>query len=599
MRSDMGLDRQCFHADPANTGLRTTRTTPLWRGPGQADVHAGRRLTTDSPPPLCWAACCGLARCIFTGEFRLRRTLLLTAAVTLAIACAGAPAQESRLPDIGSSAGELLSPSQQEYYGSMMLAQLRHYDYILADPLIDSWLDTFGTRLAASSDQPRQPFTFFMLRQRQINAFATLGGYVGINAGLVLAAEREDEVAAVMAHEIAHVTQQHVLRAVERAQQDQLPILLAMLGAIVVANSAGGSGNSSANGTQAAIVSAMGLMQQRQINYTRSSESEADRVGIQTLSRSHYDPTAMADFFGTLQARSRSNAANWYGESPDYLMTHPVTTTRITEAKQRAEQIARAPRGFVGDAGGGDNPLLPNGLKITGSALDGGGTGLFEYARERLRVLSAETPAVALREYQRIADAGKLTDAQRYGQAVAQLRGNQPTAAATALAALLDKHPGERWLVLALAESEAQSGKAGAADARFEALLRQTPGNRAVALSYARVLGERNTVAAGKRAQAILRPLLGSSAEDALFQQVFARASEIAGDTIRAGEAYAEAAYLNGRPEQALVQLNTLKKRPEVDYYGRARIEARIAAITPTVLELRRQGVRDEDLRRK
>ncbi|MGH8077000.1 MAG: M48 family metallopeptidase, partial [Lysobacter sp.] len=454
-----------------------------------------------------------------------------------------------------------------------------------------------GSRLSANSDKPRQPFTFFMLRQRQINAFATLGGYIGVNAGLVLAAEREDEVAAVLSHEIAHVTQSHVLRAVESAQKDQLPILLAMLGAIVVAQSAGG--NSSDDAAQAAIVSAMGLMQQRMIDYTRSNESEADRVGIQTLARSHYDPTAMAGFFSTLQTRSRSNAANWSGETPDYLRTHPVTTTRIGEAKERAAQLGRASGGFLGDAGGGDNPLLPSGLKVTGKSLGAGGSGQFDYARERLRVLSADTPAAALREYQRIEDAGKLSDAQQYGQAVARLRGSQPAVAAAALASLLEKHPGERWFTLALAEAEAQSGKTAAADARFETLLRQAPNNRAVALSYARMLGERNTVAAGKRAQTILRPLMGASSEDALFQQVFARASEIAGEPIRAGEAYAEAAYLNGRPEQALIQLNTLKKRPEVDYYARARIEARIAAITPTVLELRRQGVRDEDLRRR
>jgi len=119
----------------------------------------------------------------------------------------------------------------------------------------------------------------------------------------------------------------------------------------------------------------------------KDAEYEADRVGIQTLARSHYDTAAMAGFFSKLQAKSRSNAANWYGETPDYLMTHPVTTTRISEAKERAEQIARAPGGFLGDAGGGDNPLLPGGLKVTGKMLDGGGTGLFDFARERLRVL--------------------------------------------------------------------------------------------------------------------------------------------------------------------------------------------------------------------
>ena len=178
-----------------------------------------------------------------------------------------------------------------------------------------------------------------MMRDRQINAFATLGGYIGMNAGLVLTADREDEVAAVLSHEIAHVTQQHVLRGVERAQRDQVPILLGMLGAIVLAQAAGGS--SSGDASQAAIASAMGLMQQRQIDYTRSNEHEADRLGIQSLARTGYDPMAIADFFGKLQQRSRANGASYYGtEAPEFLMTHPVTITRISEAKDRARLIA-------------------------------------------------------------------------------------------------------------------------------------------------------------------------------------------------------------------------------------------------------------------
>src|SRR5690606_6617858 len=149
-------------------------------------------------------------------------------------------------------------------------------------------------RLGANSDRPEQRYVLFMLKDRQINAFATLGGYIGMNAGLVLTAEREDEVAAVLAHEIAHVTQQHVLRGVERAQRDQVPILLGMLAAIVVAQAAGGT--SSGDASQAALVGAMSLIQQNQINYTRSNEAEADRIGIRTLSRSGYDADAMAGF---------------------------------------------------------------------------------------------------------------------------------------------------------------------------------------------------------------------------------------------------------------------------------------------------------------
>lgn len=523
------------------------------------------------------------------------RTRLLYAAVFLALGIASASAQESRLPDIGSSAGSLITPAEEAEYGTMMLAQLRHFDLVLEDPLVDSWLDTLGHRLTGASDDSRRRYTFFMLRERQINAFATLGGYVGVNSGLVLAADREDEVAGVLAHEIAHVTQQHVLRSVERAQKDQLPVLLAMLGAIALSQSA--SSNSSGNAAQAAMMAAMGLAQQRQINYTRSNEAEADRVGIQALARGRFDPTGMADFFAKLQARSRTNSASLYGETPDYLRSHPMTLTRITEAKERAERLTKAPAEFDPSDAPGDNPLLPGGWRL-GPSSGRGVTGLFDYARERLRVLSALTPAAAISEYDAMKRARALTGAQQYGLAVANLQAGQPRTALPLLQALVALHPSDIWPQLALGEAEAATGNGAAADARFEALVRQTPESRAVVLTYARILGERGSAAAGKRAQAILRPLMSASADDAVFQQIFARASEIAGDPVRAGEAHAEAAYLGGRPELALVQLNHLKKRPDLDYYARARIDARIAAITPTVLELRRQGIRDEDVRR-
>ncbi len=506
-----------------------------------------------------------------------------------------AAAQDSRLPDIGSSAGEVLGPAQQKQYGEMTLAQLRNYGYTLDDPLLGGWLQALGERLGAASDKPQQVFNVFLLRDRQINAFATLGGYVAVNAGLVLAANREDEVASVLSHEIAHVTQSHVLRAVERAQRDSVPILLALLGAIAISQSS--RSNSADNGAMAAMASAQGLMAQRQINYTRDNESEADRIGIRTLARSGYDPTAMADFFEKLQTIIRNNQGDERERTPDYLQTHPVTLTRISEARQRAQQLQKS-SAFVPDDKVVDNPLLPATLQL-GNALAHGDSGQFPWVRERLRVLSADTPATATREYEKLRRAGSLTDAQRYGLALSRLLDGHAAAAAAEFGPLLDGHPGNVWITLALAQAEARSSKVAAADARFEALLARMPGNRAVALTYAGMLDERNTPAAGKRAQAVLRPLLSSAASDPVFQQTFARSSEIAGDPVRAGEAYAEAASLNGRPEQALVQLNNLKKRGDVDYYARSRIDARIAAITPTVLELRRQGVRDEDLDRR
>lgn len=551
------------------------------------------------------------------------RTLLLAAAVSLGLAVATAPAQDLRLPDIGSSAGELLTPARQAEYGAMMLRELRNYGYTLEDPLLDDWLQSLGNRLGANSDRPEQPFTLFMLKDRQINAFATLGGYIGMNAGLVLTAEREDEVAAVLSHEIAHVTQQHVLRAVERAQRDQVPILLGMLAAIVAAQAAGG--NSTGDATQAAIVSAMGLMQQTQINYTRSNEAEADRIGIRTLARTGYDVDAMAGFFERMSLAMRGNQGGY--SVPEYLRTHPMTLTRISEAKERAEQLRRTgvapPRAtttVTTEDGrrvervepvppvqappppGNGNPLLPSQLRIGGldEALGYGESGQFRWAQERLRALSANTTDAAIREYEALRRARPegLTDAQRYGLALVRMA-REPQAAVAELEALLRRHPDHVWITLALAEAESRAGRHEDANRRFEALLQRLPGSRPVALTYARVLVEQGGTGAGRRAQAVLRPLLAGAAEDPVFQETFARACELAGDTVRAAEAWAEAVFLKGRPEQALIQLENLKKRGDLDYVTRARVDARIAAITPTVLELRRQGVYDPDIRRR
>lgn len=545
------------------------------------------------------------------------RLLLLSAALTLALAVPLAQAQDTKLPDIGSSAGELLTPARQAEYGGMMLRELRNYGMLLEDPLVDEWLQTMGTRLGSNSAQPRQSYTFFMMGDRQINAFATLGGYIGVNAGLVLTAEREDEVAAVLSHEIAHVTQQHVLRGVERAQRDQIPILLGMLAAVVAAQQAGG--NSSGDATMAAISSGMGLMQQRQINYTRSNESEADRLGIRTLARSGYDVDAMAGFFERMSASMRGNAGGY--SVPDFLQTHPVNITRISEAKARAEQMKKdtvllttqTPTGVLkervdpADPALSDplvrrtNPLLPSGMQFSVNTLSRGASGQFDWARERLRVLSADTPGALSTEYQNLERSQKngLTDPQQYGLALSRLRAGSAAQARDQLAALLHTHPDNLWVALALGEAESRAGQTAQANARFDALLRQHPGSRPVALTYADVLNQQGGREAGQRAQAMLRPLLSQSGNDPVFQQRFARASELAGDTIRASEAYAEAAFLNGRPEQALMQLQALKKQPELDYVGRARVDARIESITPTVLEMRRQGINDPELERR
>lgn len=523
-------------------------------------------------------------------------TLLAAALGTLS---ADAPAQQNGLPDMGSSAGELLSPHEESMYGAYTLYELRRRGYALEDALVGDWLSGLGQRLAAASDRPEQDFVFFMMRDRQINAFATLGGYIGANAGLVLSAETEDEAAGVLAHEIAHVSQRHMLRAAERAKKDQLPIMLATLGMIIAAqnsNSSDQSGNrNSGDAIQAAVIGGQALAAQRRINYTRSSEAEADRIGIQTLYRAGYDVNGLADFFERMDRLSRGNSGGY--RLPDYLQSHPVTTTRMSEARERAERLLReSPAVATPISMSNSSPLLPIGLSATHLDASQAPLRMFSWARERLRVLSADSPLAAYKEYQGLIGTGKnVSDPLRYGLALSQIQAGYPAAAEAELQRLAQRHPDNLWIGIALAETAHAAKNEKLARDRYEGLLRRFPNDRAISLSYAETLNALGTAEAGRRAQAVLRPLLGSSANNPLFQKLFGRASELAGDLPRAGEAYAEAAYLNGRTEDALNQLSAVLKRQDIDYIQRARIEARIAVITPEVLEMRRRGLKPQD----
>jgi beta-barrel assembly-enhancing protease len=513
--------------------------------------------------------------------------LLLSLSIALSLSVAAPALGHEGLPEIGSSAGELISPADEKRYAGRMLAEMRRLGMLLEDALLEDYIQGLGHRLAAASPQPTQEFTFFLLRDRQINAFATLGGFIGTNAGLALTAEREDELAAVLAHEIAHVTQRHIVRSVESAKKDSLPITLAMIGAIIAASKAGGD----ADATQAAVAGGMGLMMQRQINYTRANEHEADRIGIHILARSGFDPMAMADFFARMQRATRSHGS----DVPELLRSHPVTTTRIGEAKDRALGLAAQPERLELAVQAPLNPNLPADIHESLARLDGDRGRQFGWARERMRVLSARSASEALAEYRRRSQAGEtLNDAEQYGHALAHIQLGDGDAAIALLAPLQRRHPDHFWIDLAWAEAEHRAGRVDAAERRYASLMSALPRNRAVALSYAQALAERGNASDGQRAQAVLRPLLDGGSADPSLHRSFARASELAGDLVRAGEAHADAAFFGGRAEDALNQLQRLKERDDLDYVQRARIDARIAAITPIVLELRADGVRPD-----
>lgn len=531
---------------------------------------------------------------------RSRYLVLLVAGIAFA-----AGAQTSfRLPDLGSSAAALISPAEEQAYGADMLHQMRAMGLVLDDPLVDAYVNGLGYRLVAVSDEPKQKFTFFVVRDAQINSFAAPGGYIGVNAGLITATRSESELAAVLAHEIAHITQHHLERAFEDARKTTPLLALALLGALA----AGAAGGSNGNAPIAILAGGEGLVAQRQLNFTRHDEEEADRVGIGTLARAGFNPDAMAGFFQRMQEDLRPDRGG--GGLPQLLQTHPVTSQRISEAEARAHVIeeqmrAHPPRTYsVGEHW--ETSIAPLPYVHPGELLDYARSGdgsedkgeysLYSLMRERVRVLMSGQLNALADYYAKNLQQHRTFDtpANHYGYALVLIRLGEGTQALQQLKPLLAARPDNLPLRLATAHAELAAGARPAALQRYAAITRDWPRNHAVALAYAKALLADGKADGAPEAARLLKPLLDDADEPDLYR-TYGRAAELAGQPIRAAEAYADATFLAGQPADALDQLQRLAKRSDLDYYQRARIEARIAWITPIVLEMRKRHLRQQD----
>ncbi len=501
-----------------------------------------------------------------------------------------------RLPDLGSSANALVSPQELQDYGQMMLEQMRALDMVVDDPLADDYINNLGFRLVANSAKPKDHFAFFIAKDPVINAFSAPGGYIGINSGLIIITRNEDELAAVMAHEIGHITQNHLQRAYESAKKDTPLMALVALGAIAAGGAAGGQA------AAAALLGGQGLLMQKEINFTRKDEAEADRTGIMTLSKSGFDPNAMASFFQRMEDVMSADAGGI--DVPSLLLDHPVTSQRISDAKARASALIaeqkQQPSGNLLDKSSWAQQTAPiayvkDPTTLLATNADDRGPNTYLLMRERIRVLSDD--AYRMSNYYGALighDPGYDTPENHYGYALALTRSGQGGKAVTQLQPLLDKYPNSLIVRLAMADARLQAGQRAAALALYATLNTQSPRNRAIGVAYANALTQDGTNAQAAQAADMLRPMLETTDEPDIFT-AYARASEKAGDTVRAGEAYAQASYLSGRPFDAMEQLKTLLKRSDLDYYARARIQAHIAELTPLVMELRKRRVATDD----
>lgn len=502
---------------------------------------------------------------------RIITTLIISTVIWLA-APALPRAQDITLPDLGSSAEALATPDELRRYGRQLLGSFRDAGMLFDDPLLDEYIETLGYRLVANANRSDLYFKFFLIKDKTVNAFAAPGGYIGTFAGMVLMAESEDELAAVTAHEIAHITQNHALRGAESTSKVSIPIMLGMLAAIVAASQSDSS--SSGDAAQAAIMSGMGMMQQAQINYTRANEYEADRIGIQTLARTGFDPMGMADVFARLGRQSRN-----YGLSPpEILRTHPFESTRVAEAKSRADAITLEVR---------PPPSDPSSSK----ALDG----RFELFRERMRVLMENAGQNLVNRYREQLKLDPDNPFDRYGLALSLNRREAYKEAEQVADALLRDHPETLTFTLLVADIEGRTGRESEALARYSALHDRYPDRAAILAPYAELLLKDRDPDQAREAARLLRPLIDRDTDHAQLYSLVGRAYELSGETVRAAESHALSAAYNGRFEDSLVQFERLQRRTDLDYYQRARVQARITELTPIVMEMRRRNIRPGD----
>ncbi len=268
------------------------------------------------------------------------RRRLTACAVALALLCPALPPParaQNQLPALGDPSGEDFSIATEHKLGAEIMREIRADPDYLDDPVLLEYLQSIWQPLVAQArvrgnlsadiDQ-RLAWEPFLVRDKEVNAFALPGGYVGVNLGLIALTATRDELASVLAHEMSHITQRHIARSIGNAKRQSLLSLAAMLAGLVVASKAGSSGADTAN---AAIVGSQALAAQGQLNFSRDMEREADRVGWQVMTGAGFAPGGMAAMFEKMEQSSRLNDFGGY----PYLRSHPLTSERIGEARAR------------------------------------------------------------------------------------------------------------------------------------------------------------------------------------------------------------------------------------------------------------------------
>ena len=451
----------------------------------------------------------------------------------------------NNLPRLGEGATSI-STNQEYALGQVYLPLLNASLPALDDPLTIDYVENLVYGLVPFSQLKDTRLSIIVINNDQLNAFVVPGGLMGVNGGLFLFAESEAEISAVIAHELAHLSQRHFARTLEEQQKNKIPNFLAQLGTVIAI----------AGGTQAGVAAAQ-VLQARQIEnrlrFSRKNEQEADRVGILTLVEKGIDPRAMPQMFGRI-----SRASRYTQRPPEFLLTHPVTQSRISDSSNRAERYPKV---------------------STETSL------AFELIRARMQMRFANSPEAQLRQFESglkllhaegIKDNAQLAG-QTYGLALAQMANGQFKPAQTSINTLLKQDPDRIAYLCLQAELWLAEKKTAEAIELLEDGLEINVDNYPLTLSLVNAYLAKGTQRSAQQAVNALKPLSKKRSKDPRVWYFLAETLGLAGDTLALHEARAEYFLLTADITSALKQLNLAKDLAKGDFARVTRIDQKIA----------------------
>ncbi len=480
------------------------------------------------------------------------------------------------LPTLGDSARGDLSPVIERKLGEEIMRDVRRDPAFLDDDPILEYLNNFGSALVAAYPGARgetgADFYFFAMRDPMLNAFALPGGFIAAHTGLLLAAQNESELASVMSHEIGHVTQRHIARMIGQQKQDALM----PLAALILAALASKAGPDAAVGV---MMGGQGLQIQRQLNFSRDAEREADRVGFQIMGSGGYDTSGMVAFFQRLQT-----ATKVYSDlTPPWLMSHPLTSERISDIQARIREAPFRQR--------------VDGLE-------------FHLVRARARVLQDSSAqglidATKVFEFQLNNQSRQQQAAAQYGLSLVALKRNELTRAADLLAKSRLTMKPAAGAVFSTGQSASDAASmfasmsldiklapgqpasmAPLALKEAEQAYQQFPLSRGIARQYAKALIGNGQL---DKATTFLREQVRLYREEPKLYELLAQTYAAQGKLTLQHIALAESYVLSGAVPAAVDQLTIARKAPDASFYDLATIDARERELNERVKEEKKE----------